>query len=237
MNKDARILVVDDEPLIRDIVSEWLTTAGYRVQTASDGVEALALLEREPADVVVSDIRMPRMDGIALLANLKGSAANIPAVLFVSGFADISPREAYDLGAEAVIQKPFSDDQLLLAVRHVLTPPEELWRAAPPAKGGPMLHSDFSTVAMARESRRLSFGRGGFCVQTDAVLREGPVGFNLCFSGENTRIAGYGTVRWVAPSEREVGVEIAGLSDDSMAQGLHLIAHRKTRSYIPRSAS
>lgn len=237
MNKDALILVVDDEPLIRDIVSEWLTAAGYQVRTVQDGAEALALLEREPVDVVVSDIRMPRMDGIALLANLKGSAANIPAVLFVSGFDDISPREAYDLGAEALIQKPFSNDQLLSAVRHVLTPPEELWRAAPPAKRGPMLHSDFSTMAMARASGQLSFGRGGFCVKTDSVLREGPVGFNLCFSGDNSRVAGHGAIRWVAPSEREVGVEIAGLSEDSMAQGLHLMAHCKTRSYIPKTAS
>lgn len=73
--------------------------------------------------------------------------------------------------------------------------PPELWRAAPRATGGPMVHSEFSTVSMARESGQLTLGRGGFCLWTDVGLREGPAGFELRFSAGGTRIAGHGSTR------------------------------------------
>src|SRR5579871_2393575 len=137
MKKDASILIVDDEPLLRELMSEWLGREGYRVRTAEHGVDALRVMEAEPVDAIVTDIRMPKMDGITLLRKLKESSSYTPAVIFVSGFADIDRREAYDLGAEALIAKPFTDDELLSAVRRILTPREELWRLTSPHGGDP----------------------------------------------------------------------------------------------------
>ena len=80
MNTDASILVVDDEPLLRELISEWLSDEGYRVRTAENGFDALRVLEVEHIAVVVTDIRMPKMDGVALLKTLKNSASHTPAV-------------------------------------------------------------------------------------------------------------------------------------------------------------
>jgi len=236
MEYKADILVVDDEPLLREIMADWLGSEGYRVRTAQDGVEALHILEENRVNLIVTDIRMPRMDGVALLRKLKEfSAEEIPAIV-VTGFADIERREAYDLGAGALIAKPFTDDDLLSAVKRMLTPREELWSAAPPQTGSPLLKNDFNSVASARETGQLAFGRGGFCLRSKAARAEGPVRFDLNFTKEPLRMSGHGSVRWVRTPETELGVEIDGLTPDSLADGIQLTIQSGARSYIPGTA-
>src|SRR5580698_2697640 len=96
--REATILVVDDEPALREIVSTWFSRAGAAVATAADGAEGLALLDARHFDLVISDIRMPVMDGIRLLGTARARGLKIPTVLFISGYTDITPREAYTLG-------------------------------------------------------------------------------------------------------------------------------------------
>src|SRR6266436_10382288 len=104
--KDATILLVDDEPDLRTIIAEWFKREGSRVLVAEDGAEALNIIQANQVDVVVSDVRMPVMDGITLLKKVKASGYK-SSVMFVSGFTDvIKPRESYDLGVEAVMSKP-----------------------------------------------------------------------------------------------------------------------------------
>ena len=232
----AAVLVVDDEPLLRDIMSEWLEFEGYRVYTAGNGAEALPVLETQRVDVIVTDIRMPVMDGLTFLRTLKVSAGYTPAVVFVTGFTDVTPEEAFDLGAEAIIVKPFSDRELLSAVRRILTPREELWRAPSDVPGSQILKATFLTVDMARQLGRLAFGRGGFSLATSASLSEGPVRFALQFTGELLTIAGQGTVRWVRAAESRVGVEIAGLEPECLERTIRLTAGNGARSYIPRTS-
>jgi CheY-like chemotaxis protein len=236
MKSDKSVLVVDDEPLLRELMSEWLKREGYRVRTAENGVDALRMLEAEPVDAIVTDIRMPKMDGVTLLKKVMESSSHSPAVLFVSGFSDIDQRAAYDLGAQALIAKPFTDEEILSAVRRMLTPHEELWRATSPPAKCPMLQSNCTTVASAREAGRLAFGRGGFCMQTAAARAEGPVRFDLNFTDESIHLTGHGSIRWVRPSVLELGVEIACLSDDCLQQGIDLTVHSGVRSYIPCTA-
>lgn len=78
---DPLILVVDDEPAIRNLLAEFLVDEGYRVHCAEDGAEALDLVATESPDVVVSDIRMPRVDGLALIQRLRADGQVIPVVL------------------------------------------------------------------------------------------------------------------------------------------------------------
>jgi CheY-like chemotaxis protein len=237
MKSKADILVVEDEPLLREIMADWLGSEGYPVQTARDGIEALQILEQNRVSLIVTDIRMPRMDGVALLKKLKESAADyIPAIVFVSGFADIDPRQAYDLGAGALVEKPFTDEDLLSAVKRMLTPREELWRAAAPQTNSLLLQGDFNSVVSARESRQLAFGRGGFCLRSTAARTEGPVRFDLNFSQEPLRMSGHGSIRWVRTAATELGVEINGLAPDCLAQGIQLTVHSGTHSYIPGTA-
>ncbi len=114
--KDATILLVDDEPDLRTIIAEWFKREGSRVLVAEDGAEALNIIQANQVDVVVSDVRMPVMDGITLLKKVKASGYK-SSVMFVSGFTDvIKPRESYDLGVEAVMSKPVERKQLIAAV-------------------------------------------------------------------------------------------------------------------------
>ena len=94
--KDATILLVDDEPDLRTIIAEWFRREGCHVLVAEDGSQALQIISANQVDVVVSDVRMPVMDGITLLKKIKTSGYQ-SSVMFVSGFTDvIKPRESYD---------------------------------------------------------------------------------------------------------------------------------------------
>jgi DNA-binding NtrC family response regulator len=119
MTHIPRILVVDDEEGIRLGLQEILRREGFVVHTAGDGQEALERLA-EPVDVVLADLRMPRLDGLALLRALKSREPN-PQVIMMSGFASIeSAVEATKEGAFDYLPKPIKPDTLLPLIRRAL---------------------------------------------------------------------------------------------------------------------
>jgi len=121
MALEYRILVVDDEETIREIVSSMLNSAQYQTRQASSGVEALALLDSsEEFDLVVSDLLMPEMDGLALLERTKERFPSMPVVM-VTAVSDISAAlQAIRNGAYDYLLKPFEREQLLVTVRRAL---------------------------------------------------------------------------------------------------------------------
>jgi two-component system response regulator AtoC len=112
-----RILIVDDEENIRLVLRTLLRRHGYEVEAAGSGEEALPLIESFGPDVVLADVRMPRMGGLELLANLraKGSAAT---VIVMSAYGNVDQAiEAMKAGAYDYIQKPFKNDEVVLALK------------------------------------------------------------------------------------------------------------------------
>jgi len=94
------ILIVDDEPLVRRSLGELLALSGYTVSTASNGEEALNLLKDYTADIIISDIKMPQMDGVELLRKLKVSHPDTPVIL-ITGYSSIeSAVEAIEICLE-----------------------------------------------------------------------------------------------------------------------------------------
>lgn len=117
--KVARILVVDDERAIRDTLKGILEDEGYDVTAAEDGAEALALFEKSPYDVVLCDIKMPKMDGIEVLERLL-ELGDAPVVM-ISGHGTIETAvDAMRRGAYDYIEKPLDLNRLLVSVRHAL---------------------------------------------------------------------------------------------------------------------
>jgi two-component system cell cycle sensor histidine kinase/response regulator CckA len=116
-----RVLVVDDEPILRRFVAQILTAGGYEVLTAVDGREAHAIASHADAalDLVLTDIRMPHLDGLELGRALAALRPHLP-VIYMSGFGE--PVE--DMSALRFIAKPFHPDQLLAEVHRVLPPSE-----------------------------------------------------------------------------------------------------------------
>jgi two-component system, sensor histidine kinase and response regulator len=113
------ILVVDDEPILRELLREILEEAGYAVATAGDGREALAVLDRVGPQLVVSDITMPGMDGYHLYAEVRARPrfVNVP-FLFLSGLgSEVDVRQGKQMGADDYLTKPVHEADLLIAVR------------------------------------------------------------------------------------------------------------------------
>ena len=235
---NATVLIVDDERMLLDIFREWLEEENCRVLAAGDGAAALRILRNDRVDLIVSDVRMPVMDGILLLKNLTtysglSQGNHPPKMIFISGFTDLEPREAYNMGVEAILQKPIDRAQFVDTVRRTLRSHEETW-SEPLIRGGMPLHVALPRVSAAIAQGRIGFGRGGFCLYSSSAVREGPVRFDLEFEGEKVSFAGHGLVRWAEPDERLLGVEILALDEPCRNWAFDLIVVNAGSSYIPR---
>ena len=114
--KALEVLVVEDDDDARKYVSDLLRAEGYDVTTAGDGLEALAYASVGTFDVIVTDFRMPEMDGLELLHGLRVLCPRANTIL-LSAFADVNTCiEAFHLGAVAHIKKPFKREELIDAV-------------------------------------------------------------------------------------------------------------------------
>jgi DNA-binding NtrC family response regulator len=115
-----RILIVDDEPSIRTVLRAHLKRAGYRPLMAEDGQAASELLAREPIDLVVSDLKMPRMDGMALLSHCRANHPGLPFILITAHGTVDSAVEAIKQGAHDYITKPFDAVEMQAIIRKAL---------------------------------------------------------------------------------------------------------------------
>src|SRR5215510_2262303 len=112
-----RILVVDDEKVIRDMLADFLGMEGYIVRTAEDGTSALGELEKGHYDLVISDLKMPRMGGIALLDEIGKTAPNALTVI-MTGFGTVETAiDAMKRGAYDYVLKPFKLDEVMHVVQ------------------------------------------------------------------------------------------------------------------------
>lgn len=117
MNPLGRILVVDDEAPVREVLTEYFTTQGYAVDGASNGNEALAAVKRAWPDLVLLDVRMPSLDGVEVLRRIREGEGDI-TVIMVTANEDVAlAREALKLGAFDYIAKPFDFSYLDRAAR------------------------------------------------------------------------------------------------------------------------
>ncbi|MFA6217021.1 MAG: sigma-54 dependent transcriptional regulator [Candidatus Omnitrophota bacterium] len=120
LNKNGHILVVDDEPLVRGSLTELLTLSGYTVSAANNGKEAIDFLKNYTVDLVISDIKMPEIDGTQLLKQIKKDHADTP-VIMITGYGSIENAvEAVKEGAYDYITKPIVDSEIKLVIERLL---------------------------------------------------------------------------------------------------------------------
>jgi len=121
-----RILVTDDEPLIRSTVVTMLTREGFSVEEASDGAAGIAMVHKNPPDVVITDIFMPNRDGIEVVMELKRSCPRTKIIVMTGGgqrhMMEIAST-AKSLGGDHILHKPFERESLLEAVNAALGTP------------------------------------------------------------------------------------------------------------------
>jgi chemotaxis protein histidine kinase CheA/ActR/RegA family two-component response regulator len=113
--RGKHVLVVDDSPSVRRVVSNMLKQRGWEVQTARDGVEALEMIGYETPAAVLLDIEMPRMDGYELISTVRAQAQykTLPLVVLTSRAASKHQQRAMTLGADSYVVKPYQDDELI----------------------------------------------------------------------------------------------------------------------------
>lgn len=109
------ILAVDDDPAILEVLTELLRDEGYRVHCAEDGQMALDLAATEDPDVILSDVTMPRIDGVELVRRLRSRGQSVPVVLISARYT------AVDLPGVRFLTKPFDVDHLVAAIERSLT--------------------------------------------------------------------------------------------------------------------
>ena len=118
-DETSNILVVDDEPQITRVLKTTLASHGYSIRTAGDGDEAVQLMKEWPPDLLITDLRMPNMDGVALCRHVRAKSEVPIIVLSVRG-EERAKVEALDAGADDYVTKPFSVNELLARVRAAL---------------------------------------------------------------------------------------------------------------------
>jgi len=114
-----RILVVDDEPAIRDLVGPYLRQEGFDVDEAADGEDALARFQRRPHDLVVLDLRLPGIDGLDVLREIRRTST-VYVIVLTARADETDKLIGLELGADDYITKPFSPRELVARVRAVL---------------------------------------------------------------------------------------------------------------------
>lgn len=116
---DRTILVVDDEPVMLEVIRDDLEAEGFHVLTAESGRAALEVYDKnaQTIELILSDVRMADGDGLYLAKELKNRFVNTPYVILISGFSDVPSESLKSLGVAALIPKPYNIEKLLSAVR------------------------------------------------------------------------------------------------------------------------
>jgi CheY-like chemotaxis protein/Tfp pilus assembly protein PilZ len=203
-----KILIVDDDPIMRQVLRSDFTRRGFAVTEAGDGLQALEKLNEKVFDLIISDVRMPKFSGVELLNQVRKLYGELPIFMFVTGFSELSLEEAYAQGASALFPKPFNRQNFLRAIEWALLPKNEKSKESLPP-----LSTDFEIELYLKGSlevvkgRMLNIGRGGMFVSMDSSMPAtgDTLEFKISFQQDAPlQLTGQGIVRWMR-SQMSVG--------------------------------
>jgi len=150
-DRPAKILIVDDEPQITRVLRTALSTQGYSLRVAGNGVQALEAAHEWKPDLVITDLAMPEMNGVELCHELR-AVSQVPIIVLSVRSQDRMKIEALDAGADDYVTKPFRTQELLARIRAAL-------RRAPSARASEIQHLTLGTMEVDFEARRVRAGQ------------------------------------------------------------------------------
>ncbi|HSP39212.1 MAG TPA: response regulator transcription factor [Frankiaceae bacterium] len=148
-----RVLVVDDDPTVSEVVARYLTSSGFAVDTAGDGTTALEQVAANPPDLVVLDLLLPGIDGLEVCRRLR-ERSSVPVVMLTALGEESDRVLGLETGADDYVTKPFSPRELVLRVQSVLRRAATVTGAAPVAAPATLQLGDLVVDLTAREARR-----------------------------------------------------------------------------------
>lgn len=236
---EIQVLICEDEPDLRDLLAAKFRVFGFDVITSPNGNTAWDILLQNPnIQIIISDIRMPNGSGYELLQKCKERNPVFPRVFLISGFTDYSEAELFNLGSEGFISKPFDTKVLLSIVRKSLLSLSDRWRGQNTDIPESQIEFSEESLEKALDSKKLRFGRGGFCIETTQTLPL--VGESIAFKLQVSPWMTHGTgrVRWKNPgknseSSQEAGIEITSLEGAHREEVINWILKEKFQAYIP----
>ncbi|MFD8010248.1 response regulator transcription factor [Streptomyces sp. NPDC058955] len=166
-NATERILIVDDEPAVREALRRSLAFEGYATREAVDGVDALAAMESYAPDLVVLDVQMPRMDGLTAARRIRAAGSTVP-ILMLTARDTVGDRvTGLDAGADDYLVKPFELDELFARIRALLRRSSYAVPSASAADPGDVLafedlRMDLATREVTRAGRPVELTRTEF---------------------------------------------------------------------------
>ncbi len=131
------VLIVDDEPMVREVVATYLERDGMRVHESGDGAEALRWLQTNQPDLVVLDVMLPGADGLSILRTLR-AAGDVPVILLTARAEEVDRIVGLELGADDYVVKPFSPRELAVRVRNLLRRSSRPAVTGTPLRYGPL---------------------------------------------------------------------------------------------------
>lgn len=144
----GRVLIVDDEPIVRDVLSRYLTRSGFQVETADDGERALEVHGSTDPDLVLLDIMLPRLDGLAVFARIR-ERAETPVIMLTARGEETDRVVGLEIGADDYVSKPFGVREVIARIRAVMR------RAAPPEKRAAAGPDRYGRLAIDRRAARV----------------------------------------------------------------------------------
>lgn len=238
--KNKLILIVDDEADLREIISSEFEFMGAKVLQAENVSEATHLIDSNPVDLVISDIRMPGGTGIDLLNYVKTKNVDSPPMILMTGFSDVSKEEAYDMGAEAFMGKPFKLEELLEVASYLTTPFGERKRPianASTKKIQRRFDLDFHSALMSHD---VQIGRGGvsFLIRSEELTAEVGASLNFTLQFKDVSLDGTAVCQWIkskgAGDWLAIALEFIEFSAPTLTFLNDYWKHHKIIPYIPR---
>jgi len=165
----GRILVVDDEAPVREVLAEYFATEGYTVDTAGSGVEALTAVRDGRADLVLLDVRMPGLDGVQVLRRIREFDGHVPVIMVTANEDVALARETLKLGAFDYVAKPFDFDYLDRAVAAGMARAGERSAVSHALEGNPWKHLARAVFGAARGLPSLARSSTGERLETAAL--------------------------------------------------------------------
>lgn len=167
-DQNKKILVVDDDIRLRELLQRYLTEQGFTIKAASGGKEMDAILAAEPIDLLVLDLMLPGEDGLSICRRIRGSGTMLPIVMLTARGDEVDRIIGLEMGADDYLPKPFNPRELLARINAVMRRHERLQPSAPAINSDNVTIGEFlfnaSTRSLTRDGMAITITSGEFAL-------------------------------------------------------------------------